>query len=264
MAEDRSRLAQLRNPLSTSPARGALALSRRSFMATDSSSNARWPTFSLLFFASQSAEYKTGKFDLFRESTIRADQLGFEAVWIPERHFHSFGGMFPNPSLAAVFLAEQTKQIRLRAGSVVLPLHHPVRVVEEWSAVDNLSRGRVGISVASGFHPADFIFAPGHYESRRETMWEKIATVRRLWRGEKLVMPDGMEREIAVETYPRPVQAELPLWVTCANAVDTFERAGAIGANVLTALIGLPVEALGERLERYRRAREDAGFESEG
>nr|WP_289501024.1 hypothetical protein [Gloeocapsopsis sp. IPPAS B-1203] len=34
-----------------------------------------------------------------------------------------------------------TKQIQLRAGSVVMPLHNPVQVAEEWSVVDNLSMG---------------------------------------------------------------------------------------------------------------------------
>ena len=86
---------------------------------------AAWPTFSLLFFASEPAAFQRGKFDLFRESTRFADRHGFEAVWIPERHFHAFGGIFPNPALAGVVLAETTERIRIRAGSVVMPLHHP-------------------------------------------------------------------------------------------------------------------------------------------
>ena len=78
------------------------------------------------------------------------DRHGFTAIWIPERHFHAFGGFSPNPSVIAAALARETKQIQLRSGSVVLPLHHPIRVAEEWAVVDNLSQGRVGISFASG------------------------------------------------------------------------------------------------------------------
>ena len=166
-------------------------------MATDSPSNGRWPTFSLLFFASQSAEFKSGKFDLFRESTKLADRLGFEAVWIPERHFHAFGGMFPNPALAAVFLAEQTKQIRLRAGSVVLPLHHPIRVAEEWAVVDNLSNGRVDIAFAIGWNPNDFVIAPQLYGERKDITFAGIDQVRRLWRGEALEFVNGGRVEAA-------------------------------------------------------------------
>jgi natural product biosynthesis luciferase-like monooxygenase protein len=128
----------------------------------------KWPSFSLLFFASQSAEFERGKFELFRATTRFADERGFEAVWIPERHFHAFGGLFPNPALAAVVLAETTQRIRIRAGSVVMPLHHPIRVAEEWAVVDNLSNGRVDLSFAIGWNPNDFALAPQNYAQRKQ------------------------------------------------------------------------------------------------
>src|SRR5262249_56905610 len=83
------------------------------------------PAFSLLFFASQPAEFRRGKFDLFRKSTRFADRHGFEAVWVPERHFHAFGGMFPNPALFGAVLAETTTRVRSRAPSAHTPLHPP-------------------------------------------------------------------------------------------------------------------------------------------
>ena len=45
-----------------------------------------WPAFSLLYFANAPAEAEIGKFDLFRQSSRFADEQGFQAVWIPERH----------------------------------------------------------------------------------------------------------------------------------------------------------------------------------
>ncbi len=62
-------------------------------------------------------------------------------MWTPERHFHSFGGLYPNPSVTSAALAT-IERVDLRAGGVVMPLHHPVRVAEEWSVVFNLSRPR--------------------------------------------------------------------------------------------------------------------------
>lgn len=47
-------------------------------------------------------------------------------------------------------LATATKFVRLQAGSVVTPLHNPIRMAEEWSVVDNLSLGRVGVAFATG------------------------------------------------------------------------------------------------------------------
>jgi alkanesulfonate monooxygenase SsuD/methylene tetrahydromethanopterin reductase-like flavin-dependent oxidoreductase (luciferase family) len=88
-------------------------------------------------------------------------------------------------------LAVATEQIQIRAGSVVLPLHHPVRVAEEWAVVDNLSRGRVGLAFASGFVPTDFVFAPDNFATRRDVMFEGIDTVKQLWRGESVRVLDG-------------------------------------------------------------------------
>lgn len=233
-------------------------------MSSESTNHRAWPTFSLLFFASQSAEYRSGKFDLFRESTRIADTMGFEAVWIPERHFHAFGGMFPNPSLAAVFLAEQTSQIRLRAGSVVLPLHHPVRVAEEWAVVDNLSRGRVDIAFAIGWNPNDFVFAPEHYAGRKELTFSGIEQVRRLWRGEPVEFRNGKGEPFPVVVHPAPVQRDLNIWITCSGGRERFIEAGERGFNILTALLFQKVEELADKIAAYRAARQAAGHSGEG
>src|SRR5699024_12726565 len=71
-----------------------------------------------------------------------ADTLGLHAVWVPERHFQDFGDLFPQPAVLAAALAATTERVGIRAGSVVLPLHHPVRVLEDWSMVDAISNGR--------------------------------------------------------------------------------------------------------------------------
>ena len=228
------------------------------------SSSSRWPTFSLLFFASQPAEAEQGKFDLFRASTKFADQRGFEAVWIPERHFHAFGGIFPNPSLMAVVLAETTQQIRIRAGSVVMPLHHPIRVAEEWAVVDNLSQGRVDIAFAIGWNPNDFLISPGNYSKRKQITLDGIEAVRRMWRGEPYEAENGEGHRVSVRVHPLPLQKELNVWLTCSGGSDRFAEAGGAGFNVLTALLFQKVEELAEKLAAYREARKAAGHAGPG
>ena len=108
--------------------------------------------FSLYFFSADGSKQTTDKYRLLLESAKFADAHGFSAVWTPERHFQDFGGLYPNPSVLSAALAVITERVKIRAGSVALPLHNPIRVVEEWAVVDNLSKGRVGISFASGWH----------------------------------------------------------------------------------------------------------------
>jgi natural product biosynthesis luciferase-like monooxygenase protein len=208
--------------------------------------------FSLFYFSSDEARASADVHRLVLEGARFADQHGFRAVWTPERHFHPFGGQYPNPSVTSAALAVLTEQVQLRAGSVVLPLHSPLRVAEEWSLVDRLSNGRVGIAFASGWHAHDFAFFPENYPDRREVMYRAIEQVQRLWRGEAVVAKDGNGKPIEVRTYPRPVQQELPIWVTAGGSDGTFRRAGEIGANLLTNLLGQSLEAVKSRIDLYR------------
>ena len=210
--------------------------------------------FSLMYFASNEAVKGENIYGLLLEGAKFADRHGFTAVWVPERHFHAFGGIYPNPSVTVAALSTITERLQLRAGSVVLPLHDPLRVAEEWSVVDNLSGGRVGISFASGWHANDFVFRPENYRGRRDLMFRDIEVVRRLWRGEKIRRVGGAGNEIEVPALPRPIQPELPFWVTAAGSVDTFRLAGEVGANLLTHLLGQNLAELQEKIEVYRAA----------
>lgn len=225
---------------------------------------AAWPNFSLLFFANAPAEAEIGKFDLFRASSKFADEHDFEAVWIPERHFHAFGGIFPNPALMAVVLAETTQRIRIRAGSVVMPLHHPIRVAEEWAVVDNLSKGRVDIGFARGWNPNDFVIAPGGWERRSQATLDGIEAVRRMWRGEPYTGCNGREETVSVRVHPLPLQKELNVWLTCSGGPDRFEEAGRAGFNIITALLFQKVEELAQKVAAYRAARHRAGHNGPG
>lgn len=209
--------------------------------------------FSLFFFSADGSTDTADKYRLLIESAQFADQHGFSAIWTPERHFQDFGGLYPNPAVLGAALSMITKRIHIRAGSVDLPLHHPIRVAEEWAVVDNLSGGRVGISFASGWHPLDFVLAPAAYENRKDLMFRNIETFQRLWAGESVSFPGVDNTEVAVKVRPRPLQSRLPMWITIAGNPDTWVRAGEIGANVLTAIVKEPLAALAEKIALYRR-----------
>jgi natural product biosynthesis luciferase-like monooxygenase protein len=219
--------------------------------------------FSLYYFGEYEAEFSSNKYDLLFEGSRFADQHDFTAVWIPERHFHSFGGFSPNPSVLGAALAKETEHIQIRAGSTVLPLHHPVRVAEEWSVVDNLSKGRVGIAFASGWHANDFIFAPESYGNHRELMFEGIEVVRKLWHGDSVQFQDGAGKNIDVKIFPMPVQSDLPTWLTIVNNPETYIRAGEIGAGILTNLMGQTIEDLASNIALYRKSLSEHGYAPE-
>ncbi|QJB38145.1 LLM class flavin-dependent oxidoreductase [Chitinophaga oryzae] len=215
--------------------------------------------FSLFYFPTGSQSEKD-KYRLLLEGATFADQNGFKAIWVPERHFHNFGDQFPNPSVAAAAVSTITRNITIRSGSVVLPLHDEVRVAEEWSMIDNLSNGRVELSIASGWHPNDFVLAPAEYQNRHQSMRDKIATLTDFWEGKPLTRKNGVGKDFEFRLHPKPVQEKLQLWITAAGSPETFRYAGTIGANVLTHLLGQSIEDLAEKVRIYQEALKENGF----
>lgn len=217
--------------------------------------------FSLFYFPTHdNTTIQQNKYQLLLEGAKFADKNQFEAIWVPERHFHNFGDQFPNPSVAAAAVSSITKNIKLRSGSVVLPLHDPIRVAEEWSMVDNLSEGRVELSIASGWHPNDFVLAPNSFENRHQIMREGITTLKNVWKGKSVTRKNGVGEDYEFYVHPKPIQKELPLWITAAGSIETFKYAGSIGANILTHLLGQSIEDLEEKIKVYRQTLVDNGY----
>ncbi|WP_251023521.1 non-ribosomal peptide synthetase/type I polyketide synthase [Streptomyces sp. ISL-10] len=216
---------------------------------------------SLYFFGDYPEEAHDDKYALITEAAEFADRHGFHALWFPERHFNSFGALFPNPSVLAAALAARTERIRLHAGSVVLPLHHPIRVAEEWSVVDNLSGGRAGLCFASGWHAKDFALAPENYGRHREVMYERLEDVRRLWSGQPLPVTAGDGTATEVRLHPRPLQEQPPLYVAVVGNPDSYRQAAARDLGVVTNLMAQTVEQLADNIALYRRTRAEHGLD---
>ncbi|MBD2607825.1 LLM class flavin-dependent oxidoreductase [Scytonema hofmannii FACHB-248] len=219
--------------------------------------------FGLMFFASSEDALVGDKYSLVIESAKFADQHGFSSIWTPERHYTQFGSLYPNPAVLNAALARETQQIRLQAGSVVMPLHHPLEIAEAWALVDNLSNGRVGISLASGWNPSDFATCPQKYSDRQQTVFTNLEILQKLWQGESLKITDGKGQPAEIRIYPTPIQPQLPIWITAAGNPQTYIKAGEIGANLLTHLLDQEVETLAEKISLYRQARAKYGHDPE-
>ncbi|KUL21275.1 non-ribosomal peptide synthetase [Streptomyces regalis] len=231
--------------------------------ASASEPTARTTDFSVYFFGDYPQDASTprhGQYELLMDVARFADRHGFHALWMPERHFHSFGGLFPNPAVLAAALSRETERIRLNAGSVVLPLHDPIRVAEEWSMVDNLSGGRVGIGVASGWSAKDFVFFPERFGRHKELMYEQLEEVRKFWRGDAMRRAGG-DGEAEVRLFPRPVQDAPPLYTAVVGNPASYELAARHDLGIVTNLMTQSVEQLRENIALYRRTRAQHGLD---
>lgn len=218
------------------------------------------PTISLFFFSADIDDRADEKYQVVLECAELADQLGLHAVWVPERHFDPFGAPYPSPGLLLAAIAARTERIGLRAGSVVLPLRDPLLVAEEWGMLDAISGGRAALSMASGWHADDFVLNPDGYESRKEVLRDRLEQLQRLWAGEAITRTGPGGRAVDIRTFPRPGRVP-EVWLTSSSNPATWQTAGDLNLNVLSALLELTVDELGDRVRQYKETLKAAGHD---
>src|SRR6266581_9531724 len=165
---------------------------------------------------------------------LYADQIGMHSAWIGEHHFNSLG-VLSSPDIVLAYIAARTKRIRLAPAVTVLPLHHPIRVAEQWATLDLLSNGRVDFAAGRGYDRREY--APFHvsFEDNQSIFEEGMGIVRRLWESEEPISHHGKHyRFDDVAITPRPVQRPIPAYVASFSR-PSIELAGRLGCNLIVA-----------------------------
>lgn len=85
------------------------------------------------------------------------ERAGFYAYHVAEHHSTPIG-MAPSPSVFLSAIAQRTKTLRFGPMVYALPLHHPLRLIEEICMVDQLSGGRLEIGFGRGSSPVEVKF----------------------------------------------------------------------------------------------------------
>jgi alkanesulfonate monooxygenase SsuD/methylene tetrahydromethanopterin reductase-like flavin-dependent oxidoreductase (luciferase family) len=150
----------------------------------------------------------------FLEEAVLAEELGFDAVWASEHHFSPDAwSPSPVPFLAAV--AARTQRIRIGTYVLLLPLHNPVRIAEDFAVLDNISGGRVDLPVGVGSAIEEFHTFGVPFGERLGRMFEGLTVIERCFTGEKFShhgryydFPDVHMTTPTVQQQPGP-----PIWV---------------------------------------------------
>jgi alkanesulfonate monooxygenase SsuD/methylene tetrahydromethanopterin reductase-like flavin-dependent oxidoreductase (luciferase family) len=146
---------------------------------------------------------------------LHAEAIGLNSAWIGEHHFNLLG-INPCPNIVLAQLAGATKRIRLAPAVVLLPVHHPLHVAEEWATLDLLSGGRVDFAAGRGYDRMEYAPFGAPFHESAELFAEGLDIVWRAWtepgrwshRGKYYTFDD-------VEIRPRPRQHPLRPYVAC-------------------------------------------------
>jgi alkanesulfonate monooxygenase SsuD/methylene tetrahydromethanopterin reductase-like flavin-dependent oxidoreductase (luciferase family) len=171
--------------------------------------------------------------DITAEALL-ADKLGMHSAWIGEHHFNSLG-VLSCPEMVLAYVAANTTRIRLAPAVTVLPLHHPIRVAEQWATLDLLSGGRVDFACGRGYDRREY--EPFHvsFDDNQGIFEEGLEVVRRLWAADDRISHHGKHYSFDdVRITPKPVQRPIPTYVGSFSK-PSIELAARLGCGLIVA-----------------------------
>ena len=168
------------------------------------------------------------------DEALYADKLGMSSAWIGEHHFNSLG-VLSCPDMVLAYVAANTSRIRLAPAVTVLPLHHPIRVAEQWATLDLLSGGRVVFAAGRGYDRREYLPFHVSFEDNQGIFEEGLELVRRLWASDERISHHGKYYSFDdVRITPKPIQRPIPTYVGSFSK-PSIELAARLGCGLLVA-----------------------------
>ena len=211
-------------------------------------------------------------FDALAEHAVRAEDLGFDSVWVSDHFFYSLerygagdallGSLEPLTTLAG--LAVRTRRVRL--GTLVLgaPFRHPSILAKSATTIDVLSGGRLELGLGAGWYRDEFEaygYAFGEVGRRFAALERAVETLDALLPGGPVTLDAGDVHLVEAYNHPEPVQRPRPpIWIG-AKGGDRALRLVARHADGWNSVWRWAPDAFAERMRRARELAEQAGRE---
>lgn len=148
---------------------------------------------------------------------VRAEQAGFDAVWVPDSPF-VYG--LPDPVVVLAGLASATRRVTLGTGVLLAAMRQPVLLAHTLASLDRLSGGRLVVGLGYGFKAPEserqFAAAGVPFDGRIGRLTETITVLRALWSG-KPVSHAGKHFAFDEMTLSPAPAAPPPIWLSGAG-----------------------------------------------
>src|SRR5581483_3018515 len=145
------------------------------------------------------------------DEVVRAEDLGFDSVWMEEHHSVT-DHYWPSPLPVLAGFATRTTRLRLGTDILVAAFYHPVRLAEDVALLDVMSGGRFTLGIAIGYKPDEFALYGVALEKRGARFEEQLAVMTGLWTQERVSFA-GRYYTVEGRLEPRPLtRPHPPVW----------------------------------------------------
>ena len=189
-----------------------------------------------------------------------ADEVGINVFGVGEHHRKEFLDSAPHILLSAA--AAKTSKIILTSAVAVLSAMDPVRLFQNYSTIDLISKGRVEIVAGRGSFTEAFPLFGLNFNDYDDLYAEKLELLLKIREKETISWKGKFRPELINQSiYPRPYQKELPIWLGAGGSPNSFIRAGMLGIPLMVAVIGGQTHRFKNLIDLYYKSAEKAGHD---
>lgn len=183
------------------------------------------------------------------------DRCGIHGYHVAEHHGTPLG-YATSPSVYLSAVAQRTKRIKLGSLIYILPLYHPLRLIDEICMLDHLSNGRFMMGVGRGISPIEAGFYGIPAGEMQQRYFEASDLILKALQTDTLNFEGKFYSYKDVPMTLRPLQQPHPeLWYAT-RTPDSFAWAAKAGANTVTLAFDDQVKEL---TDIYKNAWVEAG-----
>jgi probable LLM family oxidoreductase len=192
-----------------------------------------------------------------------AEEVGLSFYGLGEHHLEDYAISNPGTVLAAA--ASVTDRITLSSAVTVLSTEDPVRLYQQFTTLDQLSRGRAELLAGRGSFIESFPLFGADLDDYDALYEEKLGLLLALDRNDPVTWSGRFRPALdGVRVLPRPYGDHLRISVGTGGNPDSSIRAGALGLPVVYAIIGGQPERFAPLVDLYRGAGEAQGHDPAG